>query len=436
MVYVSLVLLIVLLLAGGGFCFYQWNIVRKNNETLAVEIPFDDSYSFKIATIWLTFGCISLGVGVIVIILVICFRKHIHLAIEILGHVSRMITDMLTVLIYPLVPFLFYLIVMAYFLATGVFLASMSRQQFFKYSNASSNQLLEPDSQEKCGLDMKNAESHGCVFGYYVNYRWVPALHAYNFFMFLWVIGFIEAMSQMTLAGAFCNWYWTMDKKTIPCCPITKSSCIAARYHMGTAAFGSFLIACVRFIRAVILYFQKKCQNSNNCCAKFCLCMCQCCCKCIQNCLTFITKNAYVMTMMLNKSFCPAAANSFLLILRNMVYFKLNDCISDLVLFMGKLIVTGIMALISYLFFSNSLSSVNSNFEHNLNFVWVPVVLVILGTFLTTVVFFQVFEYGTNVIFICVMEDIERNKDKTEKNYYMPDSMISTLGLDQSKTAV
>ncbi len=36
------------------------------------------------------------------------------------------------------------------------------------------------------------------------------------------------------------------------------------RYHLGTAAFGSLVIAVVMFIRSVVLYIQKQVEKNNN----------------------------------------------------------------------------------------------------------------------------------------------------------------------------
>jgi choline transporter-like protein 2/4/5 len=40
-------------------------------------------------------------------------------------------------------------------------------------------------------------------------------------FMFLWVMNFIVALGQMTLAGSFASYYWAFEKpKDIPAFPL------------------------------------------------------------------------------------------------------------------------------------------------------------------------------------------------------------------------
>jgi len=42
-------------------------------------------------------------------------------------------------------------------------------------------------------------------------------------FMLFWVMNFIVALGQVTLAGAFASYYWTMDKSNLVSFPVAKS---------------------------------------------------------------------------------------------------------------------------------------------------------------------------------------------------------------------
>lgn len=51
----------------------------------------------------------------------------------------------------------------------------------------------------------------------------IPAL-VFMLFMFLWVMNFIVALGQMTLAGSFASYYWAYEKpKDVPAFPLTAS---------------------------------------------------------------------------------------------------------------------------------------------------------------------------------------------------------------------
>ena len=68
----------------------------------------------------------------------------------------------------------------------------------------------------------------------------------------------------MAICGAFAEWYWTQGQPESM--PVTKSLWRTVRYHLGTIAFGSLLIAIVQFVRFILEYIDsqtKKLQEKN-----------------------------------------------------------------------------------------------------------------------------------------------------------------------------
>merc|ERR1712008_131103 len=100
--------------------------------------------------------------------------------------------------------------------------------------------------------------------------------------------------------GTFTSSYWT-----------------GWRYHAGTAAVGSLLIAIVRLIRAMVSWVQKKAEALDNKLGQALLCCCQCCLWFFEKVLRFLNKNAYIQTAIFGTSFCTSAREAFFLILRN-----------------------------------------------------------------------------------------------------------------------
>ena len=83
-------------------------------------------------------------------------------------------------------------------------------------------------------------------------------MQIYNLFGFFWGLFFLEALDQMVLAGAFASWYWVLNKKDVPKLPLMSSFSRTCRYHIGTLAFGSLIIAILRMIRVMIEYIEEK----------------------------------------------------------------------------------------------------------------------------------------------------------------------------------
>lgn len=125
-------------------------------------------------------------------------------------------------------------------------------------------------------------------------------MQIYHFFGYLWTQEFIIACGQTTIALAVASWYWSKDKKNVPTFPVLWAMKTIIRYHLGSCAFGALIIAIVRFIRAVIAWFQKRLKAFDNRFFQFLLKCLGCCFFCLEKFLKFINKNAYVMVCILN----------------------------------------------------------------------------------------------------------------------------------------
>lgn len=78
-------------------------------------------------------------------------------------------------------------------------------------------------------------------------------------FMWFWTSTFIQAVGQLTVALSVSRWYFCKTKSsTISSHTVVESLGTTVRYHLGTAAFGSFIIAIVSMIRTALLYVKKK----------------------------------------------------------------------------------------------------------------------------------------------------------------------------------
>ena len=68
------------------------------------------------------------------------------------------------------------------------------------------------------------------------------------------------------------------------------------RYHMGSIAFGSLIIAIMQMIKLAFEYFRRKYKKviPSNPLSKCILCCVGCCILCLDRVVRFITKNAYI----------------------------------------------------------------------------------------------------------------------------------------------
>lgn len=106
--------------------------------------------------------------------------------------------------------------------------------------------------------------------------------------------------------------------------------------HLGTAAYGSLVLAIIKTIRAVLAYLQKKAKKSGNRIALFVLSCLQCCMWCLEKCMRFLNKNAYIQTAIYGYSFCKACRAAFFLIARNVLRVFAVSMVGDFVLLLGR----------------------------------------------------------------------------------------------------
>ncbi|KAF2353312.1 Choline transporter-like [Trinorchestia longiramus] len=250
----------------------------------------------------------------------------------------------------------------------------------------------------------------------------------YNVFALFWCMFFISALGEMVLAGAFSSWYWAFDKsKDLPMLPVTNSLGRTLRYHIGTLAFGSLIIAIVRMIRLIFEYIDKKVrEKTDNIVVKCLMCCCRCCLYCLEKFLKFVNRNAYVYCAIYGKNFCSSARSSFSLLMRNIARVVVLDKVTDFLLFIGKMVVTGSIGIFAFFVFSGEIPGVRDELPHT-NYYLTPVILITIVTYFISSAFFSVYEMGVDTLFLCFLEDSERNDGSPEKPYFMSKDLMKIL---------
>ena len=70
----------------------------------------------------------------------------------------------------------------------------------------------------------KSAHAAIKIQHYFLFFRYTIYLQFYMLFMLFWMMNFIVALGQMSLAGAFASYYWAFNKPSdIPAFPLAAS---------------------------------------------------------------------------------------------------------------------------------------------------------------------------------------------------------------------
>lgn len=387
------------------------------------------SYYLGLKRTWLAFGCGSATALALLLLIFLFLVKRICIAIELIKESSRAISNMIFTLIWPVIPFILQLGFVGYYVATAAYVASVGNAQYYNNATNVTDDNGASYYLKRAPCDVNSKETGEiCEFVKYGGDEYIIPLEVFLLFMFFWGMNFIIALGQMTLAGSFASYYWAFEKpKDIPAFPLSGALYRSLRYHTGSLAFGSLLIAIVQMIRVFLEYLDHKLKDSSNTIAKFLLKCLKCCMWCLEKFLRFLNKNAYILIAIYGKNFCCAAKDAFFLILRNIVRVVVLDKVTDFILFISKMLCVSAVGVGSFFFFSGNISYF-ADYVPKLNYFFAPIILVVIGTYLIASLFFSVYSMAVDTLFLCFLEDLEMNDGSTEKPYFMSKGMMKLMG--------
>jgi len=123
----------------------------------------------------------------------------------------------------------------------------------------------------------------------------------YFLFGLFWVVAFFISMQQFLIASMTVMWYFSGQGAEMSDQPGDVSLCRAIGwgmwYHLGSIAFGSFIIAVVTMIRVIFEYIVKQYESAGageSPIFKAVACCLRCVLWCLDKYVKFITKNAYI----------------------------------------------------------------------------------------------------------------------------------------------
>jgi len=254
-----------------------------------------------------------------------------------------------------------------------------------------------------------------CVVNQPLSRQHVWKYHALNLFATLWLIHFISGISQTTLAGAFASYYWAHRKpRDIPFFAVTRSFFRVLRYHLGDIAFGSFLIATIRYVRIVIEFIDNRLRRKNNNGdannpARSVACFFRIFFWLLDRFLKYIDRNAYIIMSMYGEGYLASAKRAVGLLYENSTRAIVLDYVTYFVLLVSRLLITGIAGYVT----------AQDKFTAGLHYRWLPILLVVLGTYFISKGLFSVYSMAVDTLFICFLIDTKNNDGSIERPFFM-----------------
>jgi solute carrier family 44 (choline transporter-like protein), member 2/4/5 len=367
--WISVGLIQIALVAIGYFAFdYRRDQISENaayeEESMATYLQIITWLSWIMAAIYY--------------IVIICSFQSLRVAVAVIQTASSFVADSKRLIFVPVLYFGVAVICSGMFVAGAVCVASIGD---IKVDNAAyQSKSIEWSSQTE-----------------YMFYFMV--------FGFFWVLAFIMAVNEFVIIVAGITWYYSdkeiPDDDGIPGdSDVTTGMYWSVRYHAGTLAAGSLIVAIVWVIRVVFEYVAKKMEGASgeNGCTK-CLVGCiRCCLSCFDRFIRYINRNAYIYCALTGESFCSSALNSFILILKNSAKFGFVEGIAGCFMFIAKFFISIMTTLVSF-FVLQGMVEVSSPYA--------PLLVIFLFSWAIATIFIEIFDTGANTILQCYLLDRE-----------------------------
>ncbi|RLN91777.1 hypothetical protein BBJ28_00018389 [Nothophytophthora sp. Chile5] len=442
-VWLVIVFVVLMQLAVTLFCAYEGkllNSTRMQSTLTTMGVSDSTAQSFTVATTtyinsagvdvatdqvyyWAIACYVLTALDLVLLLLLVFMCGRIRIAIGIIREASKALQAMPMLTCFPLIPTVFAVGLVAYWLVAAAYIATSAKITLRDVASTVSGNSTAVDSLLPAEMADNNAMHY---------------LLIYHLFGLLWTSQAIQAAAYVTIAGAFCEYYWTLDKRQLAAKPVLRSMWRALRYHGGSVAFGSLIIAVVQMLRLTLEYVDHKVRSTKqgNAVVKVVLGCLKCCLWCFEKCLKFLNKNAFIVVAMTGRSFCPAMKDSFALLLANAARVATVSVLARFLMLMGKLFITGFCMLFMFVFIRYPPTQLPSFFLGDLADVTSPIFPMLLTgvlSYATASFFMDVYGTGIDTVLLCFCQDCDVNKSSNQ--YYMSDELLAFIDGPAKKNA-
>jgi solute carrier family 44 (choline transporter-like protein), member 2/4/5 len=392
MVWIAIILTFVAILLLA--IFFQWS---GNNQ-------YSNDHSTREALKALSY--ILYVICALYILYIMCMYNRIRLAIAILKSGVSFVKDQPLSLLIPVVFFVVIIALYVYWTLAMIYLWSVGT-----YTQRTSDSNPIP------------------------NVQWTSttrnALY-YEFFGVLWMNAFLIALEQFILASTVSIWYFSANSDSGAQRPISRSIWRAFYYHLGSLAFGSFILAVIWTIKFILMYITAKVKavdkNGKNRLLLWFLGCLMCYVNCFERFIKFLNKNAYIQVALHSTSFCTSAREAFFLILRNAGRFLALGSIGHVFQLLGKGIISISSTYFGYLIITHA-----AEWKDELHSPIFPTIVFLLISFLIAEIFMSVYGMACDVILYCFLVDEEICKRSGRGPIHAPELLKDFLDDERKK---
>merc|ERR1712216_36326 len=369
----------------------------------------------------------STVLAALLLVFTLIMLKRVAIAVAVIKVATQAITAAPSVIFFPIGPVLVAFRFGAYWLAAAVYMYSSGDTEIRECDMVDDlppkKYCADPDDPLNCHCGYESVMDENLQY-----------MLLYHLFGLLWTTQFLQAITYLTLASVFATFYFGGGSYGNSLAgwintPAIQSFRKMSWFHSGSAAFGSFLVALLQFIRIIVAYMvhQMKKAGKDNIFVKYAACVVQYCLWYLQKIIEWINRNTYIMIAIEGKSFCASAMEALSLIFNNLATVGAVNVIGDTLLFLGKFSVALTCGVLAFLYLDDDAYATGDN---KVSSPLLIVIFCIIFGFVIAGLFMSVVEMAIDTTLLSFCKDCKLHGGKPR---YAPPLLESVLGKFETK---
>jgi hypothetical protein len=400
-VYLAWITIVVIEVAFVLVGYYQYQYAQN-----IMNVQGEATSTSRIA---LTFASFAWIFAAFFYLVMFCNFKSLRISIAIIETAADFFADTKRIVLMPLLYFGIWVLVFVFWLWGLCGVASIT-----------DSEIIADSVQFQTKTVNRSEGTNWMIFGMVIGMVWLSA--------------FIIAANEYTVICAAISWYYSRkdipDDDGIPGdADVTKGLWWTYRYHMGTLAFGSFILTAVWTVRAILEYLGEKLHEATagNKCTECMLCCMRCCLDCFDRFIRFLNQNAFIYSAVTSESFCPSALHAFLLVLKNAAKFSFVEGIAGSFMFLAKVFVAIGTTMVGYWMLPAFTAPIIVSPT-------LPCLFIFLFSYLVASSFISIFDISSITILQCYLFDLDLQKHHGLDMKHVPPTLLKFLAIHQEET--
>ena len=339
-------------------------------------------YSSDNQNLFLGLGIASWVLGFIALVLFIFMFRKIELAIAIVKSAALFISETSHIVLFPLVMFFVSVGIYAYWVLALLYLYSSGEMpESDRYS---------PIAELTWNENLRNA--------FY-----------FELVGILWINSFKIALTQFVVSYSVCVWYFNQNRDSQES-KVCRGLGLGLFYHIGSLAFGSFVLAVVwlvKFVVSLLAKTHREAAESNPLIKCICGCM-ACFVSCFERLLKFLDHQAYIRIALTGEPFCEAARNAFDTIISHASDYIALGGVGAIFQTLGRVLITVVSSYLGYFAVTHY-----DYYTERLDSPVMPLIVFVLFSYLVSSLFLSVYEMASDTIIQAYLLDESLNNGST-----------------------